>query len=402
MNTYAPIYRVCGIVPAAGLGRRMGQPKQTLPVRGSTMVGGVVRTLLDAGLDEVVVVTRSALVERLDLPTDRRLSVAVNDDESSQMIHSVRDGLSVLFHAATAPNEAGEVHAGPVDRAADRTGILVMPADMPGVAVATCRLCVEAYRREPTKIIVAAHKGRRGHPLIFPAALRQVVHELDGGLNALLDLSRNRVRLVEAGDPATLEDVDTWDQYRSLSRVPPENVVLPANIQGGFMVDGNKQQTETQHEVSKPDITSTRQPDGCFTFPTGSLTLDQLQGVFAKLPVEITFVDEEDRVRFFTRGDDRIFGRTTAVLGKKVQQCHPEKSIGAVNQILSDFRSGRQNLAQFWLNLRGRFVHVQYHAVRNASNTYIGTLEVTQDLTVLRALQGERRLLQYDNTKEGQ
>ncbi len=73
-----------------------------------------------------------------------------------------------------------------------------------------------------------------------------------------------------------------------------------------------------------------------------------------------------------------------------------------VNQILSDFRSGRQNLAQFWLNLRGRFVHVQYLAVRNASNSYIGTLEVTQDLTPLRTLQGERRLLQYDNAAKGE
>jgi DUF438 domain-containing protein len=169
-----------------------------------------------------------------------------------------------------------------------------------------------------------------------------------------------------------------------------------------IVMDSNEQQTETRQEDSKPSLASTRQPDGCFTFPTGSLTLDQLQGVFATLPIEITFVDEEDRVRFFTRGRDRIFGRTTAVLGKKVQQCHPEKSIGTVNQILSDFRSGRQNLAQFWLNLRGRFVHVQYLAVRNASNSYMGTLEVTQDLAPMRALQGERRLLQYDNAAEGE
>jgi molybdenum cofactor cytidylyltransferase len=169
------------------------------------MAGSVVRTLFDAGLDAVVVVTRSELVARLDLPNDKRLAVAVNDEASSQMIDSIRMGLSSLFD----------------DRATDCTGILVVPGDMPGLAVATCRLCVEAYRREPTRIIVAAQSGRRGHPLIFPAALRHVVQQLDRGLNDLLDLHGDRVRLIETGDPAALEDVDTWDGYRSLlSREP--------------------------------------------------------------------------------------------------------------------------------------------------------------------------------------
>jgi len=193
------------------------------------MVGSVVRTLLDVALDAVVVVTRSELVARLDLPIDKRLSVAVNDDASSQMIDSIRIGLSVLLDDGAAPRGAEVDKPTPMDRASECTGILVVPGDMPGLAVATCRLSVEAYRREPTKIIVAAHNGRRGHPLIFPATLRSVVHQLDGGLNALLDSHRDRVRLVEAGDAAVLVDVDTWDQYRSLSPVPPENVVPPAD-----------------------------------------------------------------------------------------------------------------------------------------------------------------------------
>jgi molybdenum cofactor cytidylyltransferase len=193
------------------------------------MVGSVVRTLLDAGLDAVVVVTRSELVTRLGLPIDKRLSVAANDDAASQMIDSIRIGLSALFDNCAAPSGAEEDKPSPVDRATDCTGILVVPGDMPGLAVATCRLCAETFCREPTKIIVATHTGRRGHPLIFPATLRSVVHQLDGGLNALLDLHRDRVRLVETGDPAALEDVDTWYHYRSLSPVPPENLVPLAN-----------------------------------------------------------------------------------------------------------------------------------------------------------------------------
>jgi len=225
----APITPVYGIVPAAGLGRRMGRPKQTLPFRGSTIVGSVVRTLLDAGLDAVVVVTRSKLVPGLGLPIDKRLSVASNDDASSQMIDSIRIGLSALFDDGAASGGAKKDKPSPIDRASDCTGILVVPGDMPGLAVATCRLCEEAFRQEPTKIILAAHSGRRGHPLIFPATLRSVVHQLDGGLNALLDLDRDRVRLVETGDPAVLEDVDTWERYRSLSPVPPENLAPPAD-----------------------------------------------------------------------------------------------------------------------------------------------------------------------------
>ena len=217
MIANAPHTSVFGIVPAAGLGRRMGRPKQTLPFGGSTMVGGVVRTLLDAGLDAVVVVTRSELIARLGLPIDKRLSVAVNDDAASQMIDSIRIGLSALLDDCAVSGGDKEDKPSIVDRTSDCTGILVVPGDMPGLAVATCRLYMEAYRREPTMIVVDAHNGRRGHPLIFPAALRSVVRRLDGGLNALLDSHRDRVQLVETGDRTAFEDVDTWDQFRSLS-----------------------------------------------------------------------------------------------------------------------------------------------------------------------------------------
>lgn len=193
------------------------------------MAGSVVRTLLDAGLDAVVLVTRSELVARLDLPIDKRLSVAVNDNASTHMIDSIRIGLSVLFDDHVASGGGEEDQPSVIDRISDCTGILVVPGDMPGLAVATCRLCVEAFRQAPTKIILAAHHGQRGHPLIFPASLRAVVHQLNGGLNGLLDLYRERVQIVETGDPATLEDVDTWDQYRSLSPAPPENSEPPAD-----------------------------------------------------------------------------------------------------------------------------------------------------------------------------
>jgi DUF438 domain-containing protein len=128
----------------------------------------------------------------------------------------------------------------------------------------------------------------------------------------------------------------------------------------------------------------------------GHLTPDQLRAMVGVLPVDLTFVDADDRVAFFSEGKDRIFSRTASIIGRKVQNCHPPQSVAVVDRIVSDFRSGRQDVAEFWISLSGRFVHIRYFAVRDDSGEYLGTLEVTQDLTPLRSLTGERRLLEYD------
>lgn len=145
-----------------------------------------------------------------------------------------------------------------------------------------------------------------------------------------------------------------------------------------------------------PDKTVKLPTDGALMLPTGTLNAAELVGIFSTLPLDITFVDADDRVRFFSHGPDRIFARTKAVLGRKVQHCHPPKSVNIVDQILADFRAGRQSVAEFWIELHGKFVHIRYFAVRDEAGRYLGTLELTQDLAPLRALKGERRLLQYD------
>lgn len=129
--------------------------------------------------------------------------------------------------------------------------------------------------------------------------------------------------------------------------------------------------------------------------PTGTLSLQQLTAIFSTLPVDLTFVDADDRVAFFSEGPDRVFARSRAILGRKVQHCHPPKSVHIVDQILEDFRASRQSVAEFWIHFHGRFVHIRYFAVRDTQHNYLGTLEVTQDATAIRALEGERRLLEY-------
>ena len=129
---------------------------------------------------------------------------------------------------------------------------------------------------------------------------------------------------------------------------------------------------------------------------TGVLTAQQLIALFRHLPVDITFVDHEDRVRFFSEGPARVFARTPVIIGRLVQHCHPPKSVDIVDHILLDFRSGRQTKAEFWIDFKGRFVHIQYVALRDEDGGYLGCLEVTQDATHVRSLMGERRLLAYD------
>jgi DUF438 domain-containing protein len=136
--------------------------------------------------------------------------------------------------------------------------------------------------------------------------------------------------------------------------------------------------------------------EGSLVFPTGALTFDQIRGLLTTLPVDVTFVDADDRVRYYSEGPDRVFARGKAIIGRKVQHCHPPKSVDTVDRILTDFRAGRQNKAEFWIQLHGKFVHIAYYAVRDDQGAYLGTLEVTQDLTRLRGLKGECRLLQYE------
>jgi len=134
---------------------------------------------------------------------------------------------------------------------------------------------------------------------------------------------------------------------------------------------------------------------GGIGLPTGTLALEQLIAIFSTLPVDLTFVDADDRVAFFSEGPNRVFARSRAIIGRMVQNCHPPRSVDVVDRILSDFREGRQNVAEFWIQFMGRFVHIRYFAVRADDGRYLGTLEVTQDVGPIRALQGERRLLEY-------
>lgn len=144
--------------------------------------------------------------------------------------------------------------------------------------------------------------------------------------------------------------------------------------------------------VEPPETTSAlmNQP---IEFPTGSLQLEQLIAMFQTLPVELTFVDNEDRVRFYSEGKSRVFPRTNSVIGREVVNCHPPKSMHIVQKILDDFRSNKRETADFWIDMRGRKIYIRYFALKNPSGDYLGCLEVTQDITEIQKIEGQSRLL---------
>jgi DUF438 domain-containing protein len=135
---------------------------------------------------------------------------------------------------------------------------------------------------------------------------------------------------------------------------------------------------------------------GFLGLDTGMLTLEQINLMINHLPVDITFVDENDRVAYFSQGKERIFPRSPGVIGREVQNCHPPKSIHVVNKILDEFRQGTRDVAEFWIQMAGKFIHIRYFAIRSADGAYKGTLEVSQDVTAIKGLQGQKRLLDWD------
>jgi PAS domain S-box-containing protein len=142
-------------------------------------------------------------------------------------------------------------------------------------------------------------------------------------------------------------------------------------------------------ETEKASVSDTDE----IVFGSGRLSVDKLEAIFNHLPIDMTFVDAQDRVQFFSESPDRIFVRSRAVIGRSVQLCHPKKSVHVVEEILNDFRSGKRDSAEFWINLGGKTIHIRYFAVRDAEGKYLGCLEVSQDITEILKISGEKRLL---------
>ncbi len=150
----------------------------------------------------------------------------------------------------------------------------------------------------------------------------------------------------------------------------------------------------------KPEIVKQEEaifmPGNAIKLSSGSFDMKEIEALFVTLPVDITFVDKDDKVKFFSHSPNRVFERNRSIIGRDVRMCHPPHSVHIVEQIIEDFKTGKENKAAFWIsNFKGRFVHIDYTALRGQDGEYLGVIEITQDITDLRNLEGDQRLLSY-------
>lgn len=167
------------------------------------------------------------------------------------------------------------------------------------------------------------------------------------------------------------------------------NSLLPESIEIGFSF--------VQPELSEVKTSIlTSENSGEVDLKTGSITPDQIRLIFNHLPVDITYVDENNKVKFFSTPEKRIFRRTNSIIGRDVKNCHPHESVHVVEQIVEAFRRGEKDKASFWIQMKGEFILIQYFAIRDESGNYKGVVEVSQEITEIKNLKGEQRLLDWE------
>ena len=131
-------------------------------------------------------------------------------------------------------------------------------------------------------------------------------------------------------------------------------------------------------------------------YDEGYMTVEQVNLLFKTMPLDLTYVDENDKVIFYNRGDERVFPRSAGIIGREVKFCHPPKSVGTVLKIIESFKNGTKNEASFWINFKERLIYIRYFAVRDADKNYRGVIEISQDITDIKKIEGEQRLLDWE------
>lgn len=131
-------------------------------------------------------------------------------------------------------------------------------------------------------------------------------------------------------------------------------------------------------------------------YDEGYMTVEQVNLLFKTMPLDLTYVDENDKVIFYNRGEERVFPRSAGIIGREVRFCHPPKSVGTVLKILDEFRKGTKSESSFWINYKERLIYIRYFAVRDADKNYKGVIEMSQDITDIKKIEGEKRLLDWE------
>ena len=171
-------------------------------------------------------------------------------------------------------------------------------------------------------------------------------------------------------------------------------------LEFGFTLYDPQAEWKPEGLEKSPETAAGNDGDGTIQLPSGSFTAKEIMVILNTVPVDMTFVDKDDKVKYFTQGSHRIFARSRSIINRDVKLCHPPGSVDIVEKILEDFKSGKASRAPFWIQMKGKFILIEYFALRDENGEYFGTLEVSQDLTEARSLEGEQRILSYGKKKE--
>lgn len=238
---------------------------------------------------------------------------------------------------------------------------------------------VDDHIRRMIKEAKAALSSYRGNAVDIGAQLTEIIKEVNEMIfkeeNILLPMSLDKL---------------TEDEWVKIARESDEiGFCLTAPEQGWIP----ERAAEPEGAALQGEAVGAAPQEGFIRFETGLLSLHQLETVLNHLPVDLTFIDENDVVRYFSHGKERIFARTKAVIGRTVQNCHPPQSVHVVEKLLEDFKAGLKDAEDFWINIKDKFIYIRYFAVRDETGRYMGTLEFTQNIAPIRALEGQKRIL---------
>ena len=261
----------------------------------------------------------------------------------------------------------------------------------------------------PTQVMWAIHDDVRALLKKTEAALtagdaEAAVSNGSEAVKTLLEMIYKEEKILFPMSLDTLSDAE-WAEIRAgedelgYSLVEPGRGWRPSQGAAGPAHPASEPPRATRADDSSAAPRGTA-PGDRIPLSTGALTPEQIDMLLLNLRLDVTFVDENDEVRYYSAGAGRLFPRSPGIIGRKVQNCHPPDSVDVVNRILKAFRDGTKDSADFWIDLGGRLAYIRYFAMRDADGRYRGTLEASQDVTGIRELSGERRLLNWDDENE--
>lgn len=240
-------------------------------------------------------------------------------------------------------------------------------------------------KHDETREVLQASIEALGRPVATIDEMRAIAHE---HLTPTLQLIEGMImKEEEILFPMAMDTLTTDEWYK----------IYEETLEFGFcLIDPEEEWAPKDVERSQKEYVAAN----AIQLSSGAFNIEELEALFLHLPIDITFVDANDKVRFFSHSPNRVFERNRSIIGRDVRMCHPPSSVNIVEQIINDFKSGKENKAHFWMsNFKGRFIHIEYSAVRDKNNNYLGVVEVTQDITHLRNIEGDQRLLSYEQKR---